>query len=330
MSILPQQDLRNYSNEEFKEVKYRRRLFIKSDIWLVEVANSLGYVWENGTQKVVGKIVEEYTSPTPNFKVSEVKISNGVSHIGSDGIGSYRIGLRILIDRYLYRDLIFFSGNKVRYYDELGRIFEGVISDISDVKMVEAGRRYDVRLTLLCIRKSTESEFNFEFTDVYDVGLKIEFLPIYIDKTEYVTFSFDDLYQTYEFVYDTKINANNSYFAYTTYQQMKNFGLDTYFTIRLDYEGGIIYLAPKEEVYFTSITVNTSNSILKSAILVSTDKVYIWAKDDIDECVRIGLFNYIDSNGNFVYTFSPKRVAKRSEVVAVFNRLLNYFEKAIV
>ncbi|MEM0173935.1 MAG: hypothetical protein QXI16_05465, partial [Sulfolobaceae archaeon] len=98
---------------------------------------------------------------------------------------------------------------------------------------------------------------------------------------------------------------------------------------RLDYTNGIIYLAPIQEVYYTGITIDTPNQILKNSITVSTERIYTWAKEDIDECARIGLFNYMDSNGNLVYTFAPKRFAKRSEMAAVFNRLLDYLDKSI-
>lgn len=113
------------------------------------------YIYSYGGSPIVvnAKIVEPYSPPSPNFKLSELQILNSASHLQAMGIASYKTSFSLLFNRASdYTQYMSNVGNKHRFIDERGRTFIGSAEEVRP-KAYEANRRYLVEVTLLIIRE---------------------------------------------------------------------------------------------------------------------------------------------------------------------------------
>lgn len=154
--------------------KFKRSLFVDTGFGYQEVANSKGYTG-NSVDKInapsgteIGRIVEEYKSPSPTYQTAEIKPVSAPSIIHAGGKTNYKAQLRIIFKSKLqYDDFLFYSGNGIKYYDENGAIYKGAINEPPDVTMVNAGTWYDVKLSLiLTIKENYDRYTTCEFTDI--------------------------------------------------------------------------------------------------------------------------------------------------------------------
>jgi hypothetical protein len=169
-----------------------RRLFVDTALGYLEVASAQGSSlpddpilpskhWALSEDKhAIARIVEEYTPPTPSYKMSELKISNSASILHGTGKSSYKIGLRILFPNKLtYSEFILNSSNTFKYYDEKGSVFLGSINESLEVKRTEGGQVYDVKVNLIAVRKSTDDRLTrIQFSDLEGVVNTIEMKSI--------------------------------------------------------------------------------------------------------------------------------------------------------
>jgi hypothetical protein len=157
---MAQQDVSKVSGELF-----RRVLYGKSPLGYIPIAagNLCG-----DTNRFLGRIVEEYTPPTPTYKTAELKILGGTSRFHGSGIASYRIELKIYFkDNVKYAEFMHFLKNSLKYYDENGYIYYCYAFNEPVVERMEAGMKYFVKLTLQGVKKDThEEDFAIKFADV--------------------------------------------------------------------------------------------------------------------------------------------------------------------
>ncbi|ATO48581.1 S-layer homology domain-containing protein [Brevibacillus laterosporus] len=126
--------------------KYKRKLFVDTGAGFVEVK---------------ARIIEPYSSPSPQPQVKEIKIINAPSHFHQMGVSSYKAILNMLFkDKEAYHDYAMFVGWTHKYYDEKGNIYHGVVESIKidpvfyhqrDPNIDQKG--YKVELTMTLIKK---------------------------------------------------------------------------------------------------------------------------------------------------------------------------------
>jgi hypothetical protein len=157
---------------------YRRVLFSKSVSGLTPIA--AGSSMCEILPKYLGVIVEEYTSPTPSYKFSEIKILNGTSKIHGDGVASYKIELRVyFIEKYKYADFIRQLKNTLVYYDENGYIYNCAVTGEPVIERVESGQKYFIKLTLQGVKKDTcDDTSTIKFTDIEEHIFENDILEI--------------------------------------------------------------------------------------------------------------------------------------------------------
>lgn len=139
----------NPSSNEYQF--YRRRLFVEGPY---------------GYEEVGARIVEPYSPPSPDYKVSELALLNAPSNFHAMGKASYKITLNLYFtDKRAYNKFWLYSYGQFKYYDEKGSIFVGVIESVAGIQRGEAGRKYIVTINLVAVKKS-QSEINRdEFVD---------------------------------------------------------------------------------------------------------------------------------------------------------------------
>ena len=325
-------------------VPYIRRLFIETGYGWVEVANSLGKAIENNVvrpDRDIARIVEEYTPPSPSTKVSEIKLANSQSIIHGTGKSSYKIQLRLLFpDNITYSNFVFYIGNGMRYYDERGGIYQCALQEQPEIKRAEAGRRYDVKVPLIGVKKEV-SEFieHVEFTDLEVDNVHVIEFTNYGIGNQTLTFNFIGM-DAY-----TGININRqSYYdehgvpfsglvmgaiegfliPMSVVQQLKDAGYGDYFGI--DYNYNKVILVPKHS-NDAGIVVDVDNTQVR--VVVTTDDGKHWAYADIVEGAQAGLVSTQDGRGNPVYTFRPEAKASRAEAVTIMNNARKWIERMI-
>ncbi len=307
---------------------YIRRLFVITAFGYTEVANSKGcYEDELYVSHAVARIVDDYTTPTPVMKTAELKVSNAPSKIHSDGKTSYKIVLRLIFpDRITLNDFIFFCGNGFKFYDERGGIFNCVMIDSPDIKRIEGGKRYDVKINLIGTRKETEETGEqVVFQDLNQYGYRIEFSDSIVLPYFNVTFNFTAIGNEVSFYYNANTVPLKQVYALKAYNEFVSAGLDYYYTMWFDDDS--IILAPKKDKYAGTITFDAGSSNL--IVDISDEGTEHWAKDYIENCARLGFVTQYDKNGNYIYNFRPDELSSRAEMAALINRLRKYVERVI-
>lgn len=132
--------------------RYKKRLFVET-----------GLNW----MEVNAKIVEPYSSPTPQYNNKEIKMINAPSHLQGMGISSYQVRMGLLFpDKQSFADYVAFSGWTHKFYDEKGSIYLGSVTSIKS-KAVEASTRYKVEIDLIMVKKDQyDDQDRFEFQDI--------------------------------------------------------------------------------------------------------------------------------------------------------------------
>lgn len=310
------------------EDNYKKRLFLVTAFGYTEIANSKGYILDEFEERhEIARIVEEYTPPTPNMKTAELKISNAPSKLHSDGKSVYKISLRLLFPKKEnFIDFMFFCGNEYKYYDERGGIYQCVLTDAPDISNVEAGQRYDVKITLLGVRKETEDKFEeLIFQDLHQSGYEIEVKDSIVLYYHPISIKFPAINKEVTFYFDQYTLPLKQRYALLIYYFLLKNGLDEYFAIYLDdYK---IRLAPKRGSYAGDIIFNPGSSNL--IVDIKNVETAHWAKEHISNCAKLGFFTQYDKNGNYVFTFRPNEYASRAEMATVVNRARKYIERVI-
>lgn len=134
--------------------KYKKKLFVDTG---------------QGFMEVKARIIEPYTSPSPQFNSKEIRIINAPSHFHATGISSYKVTLNLLFDtKQDYHDYLIYAGFTHKFYDEKGHIYLGAVESLK-ADPVEATRRYKVEVTLTLIKKDAyDDKDRFEFQDLVD------------------------------------------------------------------------------------------------------------------------------------------------------------------
>jgi len=313
---------------------YERRLFINSGTGFYEVANSSGTLSDYGIDSgKIARIVNDYGPPTPVLKPVEIVISNGPSKLHSDGKASFKISLRLIFpDKIQYSEFIYLSGNQFKYYDEKGAIYSCILADSVSVERVEGGRRYDVTLELIGVKKSTEiAENEVPFTDLSNSSAGITFQVISSSghharemELRFYT-SLGDLF----YVLNRKVPILSTPIiqAYHLYYDMKESNIPSYFDIQHVHGTTLIVLVPKFDIYLGEVEYDDNGSGLD--LLISSGSGDHWAKASVEDLVRVNILNRLDSNSNLVYTFRPNEYTTRAELGSIINRLRKYLDKVI-
>ncbi|WMT39291.1 S-layer homology domain-containing protein [Paenibacillus sp. D2_2] len=126
--------------------KYKRKLFVDTGMEFMELK---------------ARIIEPYSSPSPQPQVKEIRIINAPSHFHQMGVSSYRAILNVLFkDKQSYHDYLMFVGWTHKFYDEKGNIYFGVVESIkADSVFYHQGdatidqKGYKVELTMTLIKK---------------------------------------------------------------------------------------------------------------------------------------------------------------------------------
>jgi hypothetical protein len=308
---------------------YSRRLFLMTAFGYTEVANSRGkYEDELYVEHKIARIDDEYVPPTPDMKIAELKVSNAPSKLHSDGKAVYKIQLRLIFpDKLTYNNFMFFCQNQFKFYDERGGIYMCVMASI-DTKRVEAGKRYDVSVSLQGTRKEVEEiKETVSFTDTTQTGHKI-----YVRDGEALylhdfLFEFTDISKTVTAFFDYSVDNTQRGHALFIYMKLIEEGIGDYYKITYNKDEYSISLSPRVSSYSGTIIFDAGMSNL----IVDIESVNIshWAKEFIDNAARLGLVTQYDKNGNYVYTFRPNEFTTRVEMAAVLNRLRKYVERVI-
>lgn len=124
--------------------KYRRKLFVSTGMEFMEVK---------------ARIIEPYSSPSPQTQVKEIKIINAPSHFHQMGVSSYKATLNLLFkDKEAYHDYLIFIGWTHKFYDERGNIYYGVVESIKadpvfyhqgDPDIDQKGYKAELSMTLI-------------------------------------------------------------------------------------------------------------------------------------------------------------------------------------
>lgn len=300
-----------------------RRLFVQTGFGFKEIANSRGVYQDSlGVSVVVARIVEEYTPPTPSVKFAEIKVADAPSRIHMGGKSSYKMSLRLMFpDKLSYNDFIFLCGNEMKYYDEKGNIYKCTLSDAPTTKRVEAGRRYDVTLNIVGVKKDTEEDKQeINFTDV--------------NTSTVYKLSFDS-HNTFGKVYVTINDISFSVYIYpgSTSLMISQLvatgvilsGALKYVTLRI--ADNSLVLVPKQGYSLSQLSLDPLNTNVEMIVL--EDVGGHWAKEYIDNCTKLGLVAQYDASGNQVYTFSPESFATRGQMAAFVNRLRKYVGRVL-
>ena len=320
-----------------------RRLFAETGFGYKEMASSRGgYVGttlnssfkhygksDDSDEQVtmaIGRIVEEYTPPSPSMKFVELRIANAPAHIHSTGKSSYKIGLRILFpDKILFNDFMFFSGNTFKYYDEKGSVYLGAIEGDISIKRSEGGTVYDVSFTLRAVKKDIDDLLEeIKYTDLNNgtkIRTKINNLAGYEGA---LTFSYVKdgdtiLFLTVPIVmYEDKIAKIKSYMSSSDFVK--------YFEIY--YEVRTVEFRAKKEEYADGGTIEVSGFPEPNVTTTVIDGNH-YAKEYIENAAHAGLVATLDRFGKPVYTFRPDINTTRAECAVFINRLKRYLERMI-
>lgn len=308
---------------------YSRRLFLMTAFGYTEVANIHGSYEDDVYEKhLIARIVDDYTPPTPTMKTAELKIANAPSKLHSDGKAVYKIQLRLIFpDKLTYNSFMFFCQNQFKFYDERGGIYMCVMTDM-ETKRVEAGKRYDIKITLQGTRKEVEDvKETVSFTDTTQAGYKL-----YIRDSEALylhdfSFEFTALNRTVTMYLDRSVDNTQKGQSIFIYTKLIEEGMGSYYKITYNKDEYSINLSPRSSSYNGDIIFNAGVSNL----LVDVENIDInhWAKEFIDNAARLGLITQYDKNGNYIYTFRPNEFTTRAEMAAVLNRLRQYVERVI-
>ena len=309
----------------------KRRLFLNSGTGFFEVANSKGLIVHgSGVEERIARIVDDHTPPSPSMKMAEIKISNAPSKIHSDGKASYKISLRLLFpDKLSYNDFIFFCGNQFKYYDEKGAIFLCVLADTPEVKRVEAGRRYDVRIQLVGVRKETaDQEYKSYYTDLNESTVyKLKFTSGYHVKNETAQIYFGGTGGVYSFKLETgTLNTGNpATLAYYLTDRLTQSDFSEYYEFVQELD--TVVIKPKSPSYEGEIKFYPFGSGM--SVTITESQGDHWAKESIENLGKLGIFTQVDRNGNLIYVFRPNAYATRAELAVVSNKLRKYVERMI-
>lgn len=132
--------------------RYRKRLFV-----------DVGMEFE----EVKAQIVEPYSPPAPEPKLTELRILDGPSHLHHSGIAVYKTTFSLLFnDRQSYVKYMSYAGWTHKFYDERGQIYTGTVESIQP-KAYEANRRYLVEVSLILIKKDEYLKRDrFQYQDI--------------------------------------------------------------------------------------------------------------------------------------------------------------------
>lgn len=144
---MPQQNPFGSANE-----KYRKKLFVDNGFSYMEVG---------------ARIVEPYTPPTKQPRVTELQIINAPSHLQHMGFGSYECSMTLLFqDKQSYAEYVSLCGFTHKFYDEKGSMYLGALEAIKP-KAVQASTKYMVEISLKLIRKdSYDRDDRFKYQDI--------------------------------------------------------------------------------------------------------------------------------------------------------------------
>jgi len=140
--------------------KYKKKLFVDTGMEFVEVK---------------ARIIEPYSTPSPQLQTKEIRIINAPSHFHQMGVSSYKAILNLLFkDKEAYHDYAIFVGWTHKFYDEKGSIYHGMVESIKvDPVFYHQGdpnkdqKGYKVELTLTLIKKdSYDAKGVMEYQDL--------------------------------------------------------------------------------------------------------------------------------------------------------------------
>ena len=118
---------------------YKRTLFYDNGIRFVEVK---------------GRMVKEYTPPTPVTRSNVNKTLQGASGLVQRGTSHYQASVSMLFySKAEFADWLQHIGFQHKYYDEKGSIFVGVVTGEPSIETVEMESKYMVSVNLILIRK---------------------------------------------------------------------------------------------------------------------------------------------------------------------------------
>ena len=314
-------------NKETNNIHRNRALFVETGFGFIEMANNKGKRIEDGVEIKIGRIVEEYTPPTPTFRAAEIKIANAPSRIHATGKSSYKIGLRIIFpDKLTYTDFMCYAGNSLKYYDERGGIYNCAVDGQPDVQMIEAGKRYDVNLNLVGIRKETDE--TLEDPQYIDISAGYVTHTITVTqkmyRTGYIHVSVPGIEKEFDAYVSDVYDDLETAALYFYYSLLAN-GLTKYFSVSRI--GNVIKLTAKDENYSGTFTIDPGETGMKFTVATGGGKH--WAYNDIMECARAGIIAERDNNGNFIYVFRPIALATRAEVMTMLNNTRKWIERVL-
>lgn len=288
----------------------------------------------------IGRIIEEYSTPAPSNKNAVIKTISGVSKIHNSGVDSYHTSLRIIFpDKITLNDFLFLSpGNKVKYYDERGNIFLGVVEGKPECKRINT--KYDTKFNLILTKKDIlDIPLANQFTDLYTPQLTIiepyqKNSAIHVTYSSNILLTFTGINQTLTLNTAGKTLNNNELILLLKRDAITQ--LRAYYEIRERIKSiedpnthKIVYYSQLEFVpildsSFGNITCNNP-----TAFYITNTGGNHYAFDYIDRMSRSGLVTQVDANNNLIYTFRPSAYLTRAEFLAFMNRTRKYIDKSI-
>jgi len=317
-----------------------RRLFVETGLGFYEVASSAGnpesfhYAIAADGETKVCRIVGPYAPPSPRFNAAEVKIANSPSRIHSTGKSSYGCKLSLLVPDYVWMaDLNFYAGNKIKFIDERGSVFIGVLPSSMEIQRFDGGKVFKVSFDTVLTKKDQDDRLSsIKFTDI---SIGYEQLSIVIDS-----YSLPSAEGVWSFSYNGGTVTGNAviYQYHTPYlmlvrmkSAMMDAGLGAYFDFSSPSENNPeLVLKSKEDGISNDFTF--SHSLDSGGFITETQTESTgahWAKPFIESTARHGITAVYDRYGRPVYLFEPNRAAKRSEVMVFVSRLIRYLDRVL-
>lgn len=312
-----------------QEKNSTRTLFVETGFGYKEIASSKG--------ESIGRIVEDYVPPSPSFNVSELKVSHAPSRIHSTGKASYKVDLRIIFpNRVTYSEFLFYSSHNFKFYDERGAIFLGAINDSMEVSRIEGGARYEISLSLICVKKDIDDRLEeVRFTDL---STGYGFYEIEISKESFTAdggVKFEYNHEDFGLTEIEVISPPQQFeyqFRSNVVQELEN-RLSIYFDIesmRLYSNTFKVFLRAKRDDSITENNMLTVTPIGDTTVDVQSATGSHFALDFVNNAAHAGLVAVLDANGNYVYTFQPNRACSRAEGIAFINRFRKFIERSLV
>lgn len=115
--------------------------------------------------KVLGRIIDPYTPPTPQLDLKEHKIIDGPSHLHQTGPSSYKCSITLFFkSRESYHEYLRYVDNMHKFIDERGNLYMGAVAGLKS-SIHEAKAKYKLELEFIFEKKNgweTEREILFQ------------------------------------------------------------------------------------------------------------------------------------------------------------------------